>query len=104
MIEAVIVGLIVVLFIAGLWWTRRAPSYLPGGLDDPARLELARFDKLGDVLPGAGELPGGEEQANSLPGDPNAGARRIGGEPAAVEANDEAWKRERERRERDGRS
>ena len=41
MVEGLIVGAVIVLLIAGFWWTRRAPSYLPGGIDDPARQDLA---------------------------------------------------------------
>lgn len=57
MVEAIIIGAVVLLLIAGFWWTRGAPSYLPGGIDDPARQDLARFDELGDPLPPAGEDP-----------------------------------------------
>jgi hypothetical protein len=47
----------------------------------------------------------GEERANMLLGELDAGAQRpTRGEPAPVEADEDAWQREREQRERDGRS
>jgi hypothetical protein len=57
MIEAIIVAAVIPVLIAGFWWTLGAPSYLPGGIDDPARQDLARFDELGNALPPAGEDP-----------------------------------------------
>jgi hypothetical protein len=55
MVEAIIVGGIIVLLAAGFWWTRGAGG-IPGGVDDPARQELQRFTELGDPMP----PPGGE--------------------------------------------
>jgi hypothetical protein len=46
----------------------------------------------------------GEERANAILGDLNAGVQRTSGEPAPVEADEVAWQRERERRERGGRA
>jgi hypothetical protein len=46
----------------------------------------------------------GEDRANMLLGDLDAGVQRPSGEPAPVEADEDAWQREREQRERDGRS
>ena len=48
------------------------------------------------------EMRIGEDQANLLLGDLDAG-RQPAGEPAPVEADEAAWQRERERRERGGR-
>lgn len=49
------------------------------------------------------ELRVGEDRANLLLGDPDAGADHPVGEPGPVEADEAAWQRERERREQDGR-
>jgi len=50
------------------------------------------------------ELRLGEDVANIWLGDLDAGIPRpTGGEPASVEADEGAWRREREQRERDGR-
>lgn len=53
---------------------------------------------------GVAKLRMGEERANLALGDLNAGVQRPSGEPAAVEADEDAWQREREQREHDGRS
>jgi hypothetical protein len=46
-LEAIIAGVIVVLLIVGFWWTRGAGG-VPGGIDDPARDALRKYDELGD--------------------------------------------------------
>lgn len=55
---------------------------------------------------GLSELRLEEERANLLLGDLEVGVERSTGEPAPVEAGEDAWQREREReqRERNGRS
>ncbi|HUB73036.1 MAG TPA: wax ester/triacylglycerol synthase family O-acyltransferase [Solirubrobacteraceae bacterium] len=77
-----------------------------------AQLERRRYalelERLADGLPPDDGVP--PARANTLLGDPDAGAQRPGdepapgGEPAPVEADEGAWRREREQRERDGRS
>ena len=54
MVDAIIAGAVVVLLIAGFWWTRGAGG-MPGGRDDPARQALRKYDELGDRLPEPGE-------------------------------------------------
>jgi len=54
--DAIIAGAVVVLLVAGFWWTRGYGG-IPGGVDDPARQNLARYDEIGDPLPPAGEDP-----------------------------------------------
>jgi len=56
MVAAIIAGAVVVLLIVGFWWTRGAGG-LPGGIDDPARQELHKYDELGDRLPEPGDDP-----------------------------------------------
>jgi hypothetical protein len=45
MLDIVIAGAVVVLLVAGFWWTRGGRG-LPGGLDDPAGQAATKF-KLG---------------------------------------------------------
>jgi hypothetical protein len=45
-----------------------------------------------------------EERASILRGELDADVQPPSGEPAPVEADEDAWRREREQRERDGRS
>lgn len=63
-------------------------------------------ERSGEVITrsGSAELRVGEERANLLLGDLNAGIQHGGAEPAPVEAVDAAWRREGEQRERDERS
>ncbi len=64
-------------------------------------------ERTGETLVRSGdaEIRAGEERAALLLGDPDAGMRcPPPGEPAPVEADEDAWQREREERERDGRS
>jgi hypothetical protein len=72
------------------------------------RLWLSRLfgERSGETITrsGSDKLRIGEERANILLGDLDAGVQRPGGEPAPVEADEDAWRREREQRERDGRS
>jgi len=53
---------------------------------------------------GSDELRYGEERANLLLGELNARVQSFSGEPAPVEAGEDALQHERERRERDQRS
>jgi FtsZ-interacting cell division protein ZipA len=57
MLGAIIAIAIVVLLVVGFWWTRGGGG-VPGGIDDPARQELPRFDELGDPV----EPPGLERE------------------------------------------
>ncbi len=54
MLEVVVVVAIVVLVIAGFWWTRGYGG-MPGGIDDPVATERTGFTQLGDPMPGVGE-------------------------------------------------
>lgn len=66
---------------------------------------LLRERSDGMTRSGLSELRIGEDQANILLGDRDAGVKHPpSGEPASVEADEAAWQRERERRERAGRS
>ena len=57
MLEAIVgVGLVVLLLILGFWLTRGGGG-VPGGIDDPARQELRKYDALGDRLPEPGAGP-----------------------------------------------
>jgi hypothetical protein len=57
MLEAVVgVGLVLLLLILGFWLTRGGGG-VPGGIDDPARGELRKYDALGDRLPEPGAGP-----------------------------------------------
>jgi hypothetical protein len=56
MVEAIVAIALVVLLIAGFWWTRGYGG-VPGGVDDPARQELLRHTELGDIAPPPGDLP-----------------------------------------------
>jgi hypothetical protein len=60
MLDAIIVGAVVVSMAAGFWWTRGSGG-IPGGLDDPARTELQKYTPLGDRLPDLGEETMGHE-------------------------------------------
>lgn len=52
MVDALIAGAVVLLLIAGFWWTRGAGG-LPGGVDDPARQKVVeRFDQTGGAMSG----------------------------------------------------
>jgi hypothetical protein len=53
-LEAIIAGAVVLLIIVGFWWTRGAGG-VPGGIDDPAREELRRYNELGDRVPAPSE-------------------------------------------------
>jgi WS/DGAT C-terminal domain/Wax ester synthase/diacylglycerol acyltransferase catalytic domain len=79
-----------------------AASYPEGEL---AQLERRRYalelERLADGLPPDDGVP--PARANALLGDLDAGAQHPGGEPAPVEADEGAWRQEREQRERDGR-
>jgi len=72
------------------------------------RLRLSRLfgERSGETIArsGSAELRVGEDRADILLGDLDAGVQRPSGEPAPVEADEDAWQREREQRERDGRS
>jgi hypothetical protein len=48
-LDAIIAGGIVLLLIAGFWWTRGRGG-VPGGSDDPARQQLSRYNELGDRM------------------------------------------------------
>jgi len=63
-------------------------------------------ERSGEIITrsGSAKLRAGEDRAALLIGDLDAGVQRPSGEPAPVEADEEAWQREREQRERDGRS
>jgi len=63
-------------------------------------------ERSGETITRSGsiKLRAGEEEAEYLLGDQDAGIQRPSGEPAPVEAGEDAWRREREQRERDGRS
>lgn len=63
-------------------------------------------ERSGETITRAGDadLRAGEDRANILLGNLDAGVQRPSGEPAPVEADEDAWQREREQRERDGRS
>jgi hypothetical protein len=52
-LDAIIAGAIVVLLIAGFWWTRGRGG-MPGGIGDPAREQLSKYSALGERLPEAG--------------------------------------------------
>jgi hypothetical protein len=57
------------------------------------------------VRSGDAEVRAGEDRANILLGELDGLVQPVPiGEPAAVEAADDAWRQERQRRERDGRS
>jgi hypothetical protein len=72
------------------------------------QLGLSRLfgERSGETITrsGSDEVRVGEEQADRFLGDLDAGLQRPSGEPAPVEADEDAWQREREQRERDGRS
>jgi hypothetical protein len=55
MLEIIIPLVVLLVVIVGLWWTRGAGGGgLPGGIDDPAREELAKYSARGARLPEAG--------------------------------------------------
>ncbi len=86
MLEAIIgLGVIGVLLLAGFWWTRGGGG-MPGGLDDPASNVQIGLTARGRLWP--------EDDRPDQPA----------GEPAPVEADEQAWQHERKRRERDQRS
>jgi hypothetical protein len=56
-LEAIVgVGLVLLLLILGFWLTRGGGA-VPGGINDPARQELRKYDALGDRLPEPGAGP-----------------------------------------------
>jgi hypothetical protein len=63
-LEIIIAGAVVVLLIAGFWWTRGAGG-VPGGVDDPAHQELTKYTPLGDRLPEAG-AEGPDDRAHQV--------------------------------------
>jgi hypothetical protein len=64
MVEAIIgIGVVLPLLILGFWWTRGGGG-LPGGIDDPARQELRKYDPLGNRLPDPAAGPEEREQRN----------------------------------------
>jgi hypothetical protein len=54
-LEGIIAGAVVLLLIAGFWFTRGRGG-VPGGIGDPAREQLSKYSALGERLP----EPGGE--------------------------------------------
>ena len=54
MLEAIILGGIVVVLVVGFYLTRGAGG-MPGGVDDPARQQLLEYTPLGDHVPLAGD-------------------------------------------------
>jgi len=55
-LEGIIAGAIVLLLIAGFWFTRGRGG-MPGGIDDPAIEQLAKYSALGERLPEPGAEP-----------------------------------------------
>jgi hypothetical protein len=53
MVDDIILGGIVVLLAVGFYLTRGAGG-MPGGLEDPARNQIAKYTLLGDRAPEAG--------------------------------------------------
>jgi hypothetical protein len=61
-LDAIIVGAVVISMVVGFWWTRGSGG-IPGGLDDPARMELQQYTPLGDRIPDpGGEIAGHEHE------------------------------------------
>jgi hypothetical protein len=61
-LEAVIgIGVVALLLILGFWWTRGGGG-VPGGIDDPARKEIRKYDALGDRLPDPAAGPEARER------------------------------------------
>lgn len=84
-------------------WT----ALLPCNTGEVRKLLSRLFgERSGETITQSGlvELRMGEQRANVLLGDVDAGTQRVSGEPAPVEADEDAWQREREQRERDERS
>jgi hypothetical protein len=55
-LEGIVAGAIVLLLIAGFWFTRGRGG-MPGGIDDPALEQLAKYPALGEQLPEPGAEP-----------------------------------------------
>jgi hypothetical protein len=86
-----------------LW---RELGVLPACKTGVVRTFLSRLfrERSGETITrsGDGKKRIAEERANRMLGTPDTGVHRPSGEPAAVEADEDAWRRERERRERGG--
>lgn len=90
MLDVIIAVAIVILLVAGFWWTRGGGG-VPGGIGDPAREQLTKYDELGDRTPWDPD-----SQPEPVAGRPDSADDEAAPKPDPdVEAA--AWARERER-------
>jgi hypothetical protein len=64
MLEAIVgISVVALLLIVGFWWTRGGGG-VPGGIDDPARQELRKYDARGNRLTDTAAGP--EDRENEI--------------------------------------